>query len=131
MTIDDPRQIVGVIRRRDIIKAYNIALARRMRHPGAPSSVHMQPTDGVEFLEIQLQPGSPAVGKSLAALSTLLPRDCIIVAIRRHGNLLFPHGDTVLQAGDDVTAFLSKGDESRLRKCLLGNVARRKSDNNE
>jgi len=131
VTRDDPRQIVGVIRRRDIIKAYNIALARRMRHPGAPTSVHVQPTDGVEFLEVRLQPASPAAGKSISDLAGVLPRDCIVVAIRRHGNLLFPHGDTVLQAGDDVTAFLSKGDEGKLRKCLLGNVGRRTTDADE
>lgn len=117
---DDPRQIVGVIRRRDIIKAYNIALARRMRQPGAPPSVRMQPADEVEFLEIHLHADSPAAGKSLAELATLLPQECVIVAVRRHGNLLFPHGDTVLQADDDVTAFLSRGDEGKLRKCLLG-----------
>ena len=121
VTRDDPRQIVGVIRRRDIIKAYNIALTRRMRHPDAPSSLRVQSTDGVEFLEVRLRPDSPAVEKSLAELARVLPRDCVIVAIRRHGNLLFPHGDTVLQADDDVTAFLSKGDEGKLRKCLLGN----------
>jgi len=95
---------------------------------GGPTSVHMQPTDGAEFLEIHLQPGSPAAGKSLAELAPSLPRECVIVAIRRHGNLLFPHGDTVLQADDDVTAFLSRGDEGKLRECLLGNGDSRKAD---
>ena len=119
---EDPRRVVGVIRRRDIIKAYNLALARRMSHPGAPTSVRLQPTDEAEFLEIELQPGSPAVGRALASLGAHLPHDCVIVAVRRHGPLLIPHGDTTLQPGDIVTAFLRQHDESELRRCLLGDV---------
>jgi Trk K+ transport system NAD-binding subunit len=118
----DPGRVTGVIRRRDIIKAYNIALSRRRRHPGAPTSVRLQPTDRAEFLEIELSAGSPAVGRTLASLSNDLPRDCVIVAVRRHGSLLIPHGDTELRAGDQVTTFLRHDDESTLRRCLLGDV---------
>lgn len=118
----DPQRVVGVVRRRDIIKAYNIALARRMSHPGAPTSVHLQPTDQAEFLEVELLKESPAVGVSLASLGARLPHDCVIVAIRRHGTLLIPHGDTVLQTGDLLTAFLRHSDESALRHCLLGDA---------
>jgi len=121
---DNPHRVVGVIRRRDIIKAYNTALSRRRRHPGAPdASVRLQPTDHAEFLEIELPPDSPAVDKSLASLARKLPHDCVIVAIRRHGTLLIPHGDTVLQSGDQVTAFLRHADQSRLRRCLLGETS--------
>lgn len=119
----DPGHIVGVIRRRDIIKAYNIALSRRVRHPGAPGhTVRLQPSDYAEFLEIELPADSPAVGRSLQEVGELLPYDCVIVAVRRHGTLLFPHGDTVLRSGDEVTAFLRHSDESSLRQCLLGDV---------
>lgn len=121
---NNPDRVVGVIRRRDIIKAYNTALSRRRRHPGAPdASVRLQPTDHAEFLEIELPPDSPAVDKSLASLARKLPHDCVIVAIRRHGTLLIPHGDTVLQSGDQVTAFLRHADQTRLRGCLLGDTS--------
>jgi CIC family chloride channel protein len=116
----EPGRVVGVIRRRDTIKAYNIAVSRRMRHPGAPTSVRLTAGDQAEFLEVDLPAGSPALGKSLAALSTLLPHDCVIVAVRRQGSLLIPHGDTHLREGDQVTAFLRRSDQSQLRRCLLG-----------
>lgn len=119
---DDPRQIVGVIRRRDITKAYNSALARRMQHPGAPTSVYLRPVDRAEFLEIELPSNSPAIGKSLAVLGKSLPGDSLVVAVRRQGTLLFPHGETVLQAEDQVTVFLRHSDESKLRRCLLGDA---------
>lgn len=118
-----PGQVVGVIRRRDIIKAYNTALSRRMRHPGAPTSVRLRPADRAEFLEVELHPESAAVGKSLATLSGKLPHDCVIVAIRRQGTLLIPHGNTVLQEGDELTAFLRHSDEAQLRACLLGETS--------
>lgn len=118
----DPQRIIGVVRRRDIIKAYNIALARRMSHPGAPTSVQLQPTDQAEFLEIELQNDSPSIGVSLASLGGHLPHDSVIVAIRRHGTLLIPHGDTILQSGDLITAFLRHSDENELRRCLLGDA---------
>jgi CIC family chloride channel protein len=117
---EDPTRVIGVVRRRDIIKAYNLALSRRMEHPGAPTSVHLQPFDQAEFLEIELPASSPATGKSLAELGAILPHDCVIVAVRRHGSLLIPHGDTMLQAGDQITAFLRYSDESKLRRCLVG-----------
>lgn len=116
----EPRRVVGVIRRRDIIKAYNIAVSRRMRHPGAPTSVRLTANDQAEFLEVELPAGSPALGRTLASLSGELPHDCVIVAMRRHGSLLIPHGDTRLREGDQVTAFLRRSDQSRLRSCLLG-----------
>lgn len=119
----DPQLIVGVIRRRDIIKAYNIALSRRVRHPGAPGpSMRLQPSDYAEFLEIELPGDSPAVDRSLQEIGALLPHDCVVVGVRRHGTLLIPHGDTILRAGDEVTAFLRHSDESSLRHCLLGDV---------
>lgn len=117
---EDPGRVIGVIRRRDIIKAYNIALARRTSHPGAPTSVRITAGDRAEFLEVDLPADSPAIGKSLAELARLLPQDCVIVAIRRHGNLLIPHGDTLLRVGDQVTAFLRQRDAAQLRRCLLG-----------
>lgn len=123
---EDPGRVIGVIRRRDIIKAYNTALARRMRHPGAPTSVRLHATDQAEFLEIEVPSGSPAEGQTLASLAKRLPHDCVIVAIRRHGTLLIPHGDTILQAEDEVTAFLHHSDESRLRSCFLGDRMKRK-----
>jgi Trk K+ transport system NAD-binding subunit len=84
--------------------------------------VRLQPSDQAEFLEVELAAGSPALGKPIAALSASLPHDCVIVAVRRHGSLLIPHGDTVLRVGDQVTAFLHHSDEGELRRCLLGDV---------
>jgi CIC family chloride channel protein len=117
----DPRKVVGVIRRRDIVKAYNLALTRRTQvEQVSDHQLTWQAMDNTEFLEIELPPGSMAVDRSLADLSQQLPHDCVIVSIRRHGTVLIPHGDTVLRAGDLINVFLRRPDENRLRACLLG-----------
>jgi CIC family chloride channel protein len=123
VTRQEPTRVVGVIRRRDIIKAYNIALTRRARGQQKEAQLLLRQIDDTEFLEVEIEPGSPADGRSLAALAADLPHECVIISVRRHQTVLIPHGDTVLRAGDLVSAFLHRRDESRLRDCLLGRPA--------
>jgi chloride channel protein, CIC family len=120
VTRQEPAQVVGVIRRRDIIKAYNIALTRRARGQQKEAQLLLRQIDDTEFLEVEIEPGSPADGCSLATLATDLPHDCVIISVRRQQTVLIPHGDTVLKAGDLVSAFLHRKDEDRLRDCLSG-----------
>lgn len=115
----EPGRVVGVIRRRDIIRAYNVAATRR-RQDRASSSAHLEPEDEMTFVEMGVTVDSQAANQTLARLSAILPHDCVIVSVRRRGTLLIPHGDTTLRPGDRVTAFLRHTDEERLRDCVLG-----------
>ncbi|MCB8966350.1 MAG: chloride channel protein [Ardenticatenaceae bacterium] len=116
----DPERVIGVIRRRDIVKAYNIALVRKAKGQFDEDRARLRLVDNTEFLEFQIPVGSPAAHKPLAAMAQNLPHDCVIVSIRRHGSVIIPHGDTVLQPGDLVHTFLRRSDEHQLRCCLLG-----------
>ncbi len=62
-----------------------------------------------------------AVGRvdNLAELSRLSP-DWVLVSIQRDGRVIIPHGDTVFQAGDQVTAFTHIQDAKKLFHCLHG-----------
>ena len=117
---EEPDRIVGVIRRRDISKAYNIALSRRRQERGVGGPLLLPEDEGMEFLEVEIPAGSPAAEQSLASLGSVLPHNCVVVSIRRDGALLIPHGDTVLRPGDRVTVFVGFADEEELRQCLLG-----------
>lgn len=70
------------------------------------------------LIEEQITSGSPAVGRTIATLG--LPQDCVLVAIIRDGHLVLPHGDTVLQAYDEVLALTSAGQLRRLAAILGG-----------
>ncbi len=117
---DDPERVIGVIRRSDIVKAYNVALVRKAKGQFQEDSVHLRRVDGTEFIELVIGPESRAVHQKIADLGSELPHDCVLVSIRRHGNIFIPHGDTVLQPGDAVTIFVRRDEEDCLRDCLLG-----------
>ena len=56
-----------------------------------------------EILQLHLAPDAPCLGQRLAELS--FPREAVIVAVLKGGKVVTPHGDTVLQAGDEVFVF--------------------------
>jgi cell volume regulation protein A len=60
-----------------------------------------------EFVDWPLTPGSAAAGRLVAELG--LPRTVVLVSIRRGRELLIPHGDTRLEAGDVITALCERG----------------------
>ena len=117
---DDPERVVGVIRRSDIVKAYNVALVRKAKGQFQEDSAHLRRVDGTEFVELIIGPESRAAQQKIADMGAELPHDCVLVSIRRHGNMFIPHGDTVLQPGDAVTVFVRRDEEDHLRDCLLG-----------
>jgi CIC family chloride channel protein len=120
VTRNNPQRITGVIRRRDIIRAYNVALARRAKGQFDEDSVRLRRVDGTEFIELIIKPESRAVNQNITTLAAELPYDCVLVSIRRHGNVFIPHGDTVIRSEDAITIFVRRDEEDHLRECLLG-----------
>lgn len=52
-----------------------------------------------ELLQVRVMPGSAAIG---AALREMHPHKWLVAAVYRDNQLIVPHGETVLQAGDRV-----------------------------
>ncbi len=52
--------------------------------------------------EEKVHPTSIAVGKAIRDLK--LPQECVLTAIIRRNELILPHGDTILEASDEVLA---------------------------
>jgi len=117
---DDPDRLLGVIRRNDVVRAYNLGLARRGRDAlEVPSGIRR--AGQVDFIEVDLTGTSHCIGRSVAQISTELPKDSLLVSIRRaDGEVVFPHGDTVLQAGDRIVAYARKDRLEDLRRSLVG-----------
>jgi len=107
---DDARRLVGVIRRNDIIRAYERASAGRAQRTfrGMPK------LPGSEVAEFFVLEQSPIHGKRLAEIR--LPRECAVVGIVRNGELIVPHGDTDLLAGDQVMILLGKCRQDELQR---------------
>jgi len=72
----------------------------------------------LQIIEAQLNEGSPAVGKTAAALS--IPEGCSLFAVVRNNIASAVRTDTVLQVGDKVIAIGKHDCDAQLREALLG-----------
>ncbi len=115
---DDPYHLLGVIRRQDIIQAYNLALTRRVGIEHRTKQMETLHTERTEFVEIFLNLNDIAVGQTIQTLASKFPKDCILVSIKRDGRLIIPHGNTVLQTGDHITAFVRSKNAKSLFRCF-------------
>jgi chloride channel protein, CIC family len=110
---DDPRRLLGVVHRNDIMRAYKVGTLRwdealqRVEQSRAVSNTRAQ------FIEVTLTLISRSVGMTVAELG--LPRAAVLVSIPRKRDLLIPRGDTKLQSGDVVTMLCGRQylDEAR------------------
>ena len=112
---DDPRRLLGVLRRVDLVRAYDVALTRRatLRHRAHQARLDVS-TGALSVEEILIQPGAACERCRVGEITW--PRDAVIASVRRRGQLLIPHGDTLLQAGD-VLVVVAEGEA---RAALLG-----------
>lgn len=117
---DDPSHLLGMVRRHDIVRGYNVALARRAEIQHRTKRMQLRNLDGTEFVELTLSDDHPAVGQTIQDVGKLMPTKSILVSIRRDGQVLFPHGNTILRSGDHVTAFVHNDDVEAVYRCLCG-----------
>jgi CIC family chloride channel protein len=115
---EDPYRLLGVLRREGISRAYNLALSRRTEHDQQAKRAHDFSDEAAEFVDIRLVAGDNCVGKTVAEFAPSLPKDCVLVSVLRDGHVIIPHGDTVLQADDQVTAYVRNQDAKQLFHCL-------------
>ncbi|MCB0053762.1 MAG: CBS domain-containing protein, partial [Caldilinea sp.] len=115
---DDPDRLIGMVRRSDIIRAYDLAVSRRAELQHRARRMQLRNLDGTDFVDIVLESGDYAVDRRLVDVAPLIPDDCILVSIRRAGRVVIPHGDTVFRPGDTVTAFVRREDIDRIQSCL-------------
>jgi chloride channel protein, CIC family len=112
----DASRLVGVVRRNDIVRAYEVGVVRREEARRRADTVHTVRTSQAEFLDIVITVHSAAAGKTVA--KSKLPRTAVLVSIRRGDELIIPHGDTYLMPGDVVTALCERAHASKIRKAL-------------
>jgi trk system potassium uptake protein TrkA len=63
----------------------------------------------LEIIELEVADGAPAAGRQIGDLE--LPEGCLVVSVLRDGTGFVPKAETTIQAGDEVLAVLSPGDE--------------------
>jgi chloride channel protein, CIC family len=115
---DDARRLVGVLRRADIIHAYNVALTRRaaQRHHEQSAQLDAITPDRVDVIDVAVEIDAPAAGKRMSEIP--FPHESVIASVRRGTKVIIPRGDTILKAGDIlVVVAQGKVRESVLELC--------------
>ena len=103
---DNPRRLLGVVRRNDIVRAYEVgALRREEARQRAEMNSKIRDTRAA-FIDVPQAASGAAPGKTVAELH--LPRAAVLVYLRRGNDLVIPRGNTQLQCGDLVTALCER-----------------------
>lgn len=111
------RELVGVVRRKDIIQAYNTAIIQRARHQSRSDRQRLGKIIDSEFIELEIPQNAAVIGKRVSEIQ--LPDDCLIVSIQRGRKLYIAHGYSVLEAGDQLTVISTETSVNSVRKALL------------
>lgn len=109
----NPRELLGVLRRKDIIHSYNLALTRRAAKHHRQEEVRLDSLtpSHVEVVNCVVEEGAMVAGKKLREIA--FPRDSVIASIRRGRNVTIPNGDTDIQPGD-VLVIVTKNDTKNI-----------------
>ena len=115
---DQPPRFIGMLRRENIIRAYNQAMTRRTNISHRLRTLQRQGTENLNVLEIKVEDGMSCEGRTLRELAKELPENCIVASIRRRGRILIPHGNTVIQSGDQLTVLATPEHTAKAREVL-------------
>lgn len=108
---DDPRQLMGVVRRNDIVRAYELGTVRREERPGG---VSLGP--GAMMHELVLEKEDASVGKRLAEL--LFPEGSRVVSVIRGDRTVLASGATELRAGDRIRLIVVESELAEAERLL-------------
>ncbi|MEP7287117.1 MAG: chloride channel protein [Chloroflexota bacterium] len=110
---NDPRQIVGLLRRRNIVHAYDLALQRKQQALEQFRNIRLATYSNARVIELRIAPESPVVNQQIRDVKW--PGGSIVATIRRRRQVLVPHGDMVLQAGDILTIVTTEEQQADLQ----------------
>lgn len=100
---EDPRRVVGRLRRSDVLRAYHAYTMHTYEVAVRIDFLRDAHGDQGAFREVILSEASPVAGRKLGEVR--LPAECVVVTVRRGREVLVPHGDTDLRPGDRVLIF--------------------------
>jgi CIC family chloride channel protein len=114
----DQRRLVGVVRREDVIRAYEQAMAQRTDTSYRLKELREAHEGQVRVLDMDIQRDHSFVGKTVQDIAPQLPSDCILVSIRRGDQVIIPRGNTVIREGDHLVTLASVACEDETGQAL-------------
>lgn len=116
---DNPSEMVGLISRSDILKAYQVGIMRKQQQQLVREQMTLRKGRAdVGFVEVVVGQNSSSAGKHLGDLH--LHQSTSIVAINREGAVVQPNSDAIFKAGDLVSIFCRLRHEDQIRELFEG-----------
>ncbi len=104
VSAEDDNEYLGMVRRADILRAYEVGLTRKSIEQHQAKHFDLRDVEENEFMEIVVDPAAPMVGHSL--IDFPCSDTCHIVSIRRKGHVIIPQGYTNIEPGDIIVAYV-------------------------
>lgn len=108
------RELAGLLGRRDVMRAYQIAILQKQKQQSEREQVRLDALTGGHAFEWHVEAGAPVASRRIRDIDW--PAEAVVAAIHRKGRIIVPRGDTVLQADDRVTVVAAPEHEAALRK---------------
>lgn len=115
------RQLLGLVRRSDIIVAYQRGLSRHLGDQQRTATRSLRDLTGVAFLEATVSPDSSAANRRIQDITW--PSRTVVITIRRGTEVVMPTGPTVLEPGDDVVVLADTAVQSTVSHLLTAPTA--------
>jgi CIC family chloride channel protein len=112
----NPKRLLGAIRRHDIVRAYKVGIGRKLEMQARTERLRLGRLTGTEIIDVVVPPQSRAARRDVNELD--LPEGCVLISIMRDNRVLIPHGNTRLMPGDRLTALVKQDCASEFRKVL-------------
>lgn len=93
--------VIGMLRRQDIMNAYNTVIARKLHDQHFAEQIRLQTLTGAHVLECDVLANSELAHKMIRDVRW--PPDAVVASISRGGKLIVPHGNTILRPYDRIT----------------------------
>ncbi len=103
-------QMVGVITEKSAIRVYHASTLTTIDTAQKIRTLSATQADPGTFIEIPVTVRSKIVHHAVKNLA--LPSVALVVSVKRDGHLVVPHGNTVIQPGDQVTVFVAPSDQA-------------------
>ncbi len=111
---ENPRQVVGLLRRRDLLRSYDLALKNKLEGAYKTGQAKLAVYSGTHVFEVRVEEKSIIDGQLIREISW--PQNNLVASIRRGGQAIIPRGDTQLHGGDLLTVITTPEYESELKR---------------
>lgn len=108
------RRPVGILRRSDVMRAYNRAITKRIEAQHSEEQLRLHTLTGAHVVDYLIRPGAPLVGKKVKEVNW--PSESSVAAIRRGEKLIVPHGSTEIKLWDTLTVVTDPHEENTLER---------------